>query len=254
MLNLGNHIDYYVNEFSRLIVENKTPSSKETAFYDFIKEIKKSNFLILEFLLYRNLKNKTINANSSLAEEYVKDNLKKFDEFSIKDMDNSHILLENFTIENEVNNNINSSIHNLLKEYLTPLKNRDLHTYSISLWKVMEHLKEEKETSNETTLINEDIKYPTEVIIERTNDIFNKKYYSLNEDDKNWIKIFDQTISENVKKDILDKFKSNAKSFLNENKIDDYQIVDEAIKKIESIELDSDDFEDRFFEIHYLIS
>lgn len=250
---------------ANLIVSNKLKNSyfdnklieesKKTAF-DFFDVVKNSPILQLEFKVFNNIENKHID-NDLIATRYIDSNIKLFEVYTINEIDAERNKLSKF-INKHVSNNsdidgkkiaLYNAIDNLIKESLSNYSDINVDTIHESFELILNHIKSPKSIPT----INEDVAEEiNEDVIEIAVDKFNEKYKMLNEDDRNLLKLLINS-NENEKKSILEAFKTESISMLeNSNNDTVKEKINAAIAKINEIKFSIDTVNNDIINLHEL--
>lgn len=233
-------LDNITNEF---ISESKLDKSKDLA-TRLIKTIKNSPVLINEFNVIKNIENKHIE-NDILATKFIDRNLATFSKFTTAEINEAHHQLVDFIVLESIEN-IDSkrvSLYNSINILINESKN-DINAVQDAYENVLKFIKENVATSQ---AINEsDIKIDESIdldeLINIATDKFNKKYSSLNEDEKKIVYTYVYGNEQN-KKDLFESLKeSNLKSLksLNTNGIEDK--INEALDKLNKMVYSDESF------------
>jgi len=217
--------DSYFN--NNLIEESK---GLTTQFFDIIKN---SPILQLEFKVYDNIENKNIE-NELIATRYIDNNIKLFEIYTNREIDDEYKKLENFLIEvdkidlNPEKTKLYESIDNLIRESLNDYNNINVDNIHESFIVVLNHIKSNKKQLVENIELNN----INENIIEIAINKFNEKYDNLNESDKKLLKKLIKS-SDDEKQNLLEEYKKDNLIIL-EN-IHNDNIKDKILKTIQKI-------------------
>jgi len=215
--------DSYFN--NNLIEESKKITS------NFIDVIKNSPILQLEFRVFNNIENKHIE-NDVTATRYIDQNIKLFEIYTIQEINEERKKLKPFVseIDDSGNNKIllYNAIDNLIKESLKDYSDVDVDCIHESFTTVLNHIKEPKKMLVE----NVEVQEINDNIIEIAVNKFNKKYESLNEDDRN---LFQKLITYNdkEKEELLEYYKDENLLIL--EKVNKDSVKDNILKAIQKI-------------------
>jgi len=174
---------------------------------DFFNVVKNSPLLQLEFNVFNNLDNKHID-DEVIATRYIDNNIKLFDIYTIEEIDKEREKLLPFIDENKIplNNKkveLYNAIDTLIEESLKDYNDVDVDAIHESFVIVLNHIKTPSKKINE----NLDIDMINEDIIEIAINKFNKKYETLNENDRILIQRL-STADEKDKEKLLETFKN----------------------------------------------
>ena len=196
-----------------LIVE-----SKKVAF-DFFEVVKKSPVLQLEFKVYNNIEGKHIE-NELFAKEYVDNNIKLFEVYTIEEIEAEHQKLYGFIQEEmfseltEANYNLEKvnlygAIDTLITESLKVSDKVDVDEIHEAFTLVFNHIKSPKAA----LLENVDVEPINEDVIEIAVGKFNEKYASLDEGDRDLLRTLIKSSTEE-KKELLETSKTETLAIL----------------------------------------
>ena len=235
--------DAYFN--SILIEESKIMTN------DFLDVIKNSPLLQLEFKVFNSIENKIIESEI-LAKDYIDEQIKLFEIYTIEEIDIEREKLIQFVSENVLpdDNKINlyHAIDNLINETLESPQNKDIDKMHESLVLVLEHIR----TPKKALLENVDVELINEDIIEIGVRKFNEKYKELNEDDKDLLKKLIK-LSDKEKESLLESMKSENLTILNGvDKKNAKDNIEKAINKINEMIYDKKDIDDNIIGLHEL--
>ena len=235
--------DAYFN--SILIEESKVMTN------DFLDVIKNSPLLQLEFKVFNSIENKIIESEI-LAKDYIDEQIKLFEIYTIEEIDIEREKLIQFVSENVLpdDNKINlyHAIDNLINETLESPQNKDIDKMHESLVLVLEHIR----TPKKALLENVDVELINEDIIEIGVRKFNEKYKELNEDDKDLLKKLIK-LSDKEKESLLESMKSENLTILNcVDKKNAKDNIEKAINKINEMIYDKKDVDDNIIGLHEL--
>ena len=179
------------NSFNTILSESiggKDLSSK-SLFKNYLKQIKESEILKTQFLIYKNIED-TVELNETNAIEFVKENIalmQKFTKEEILDANKnlaseipSSLALDNI-YENSKIKNLHENISKLILIKKSPNTVGEIVESTI---KVATYI-----NNNKTKIVNEDLGIPNSLIANIAVDKFNEKYESLNESDKTVVKL-----------------------------------------------------------------
>lgn len=215
--------DSYFN--NNLIEESKKITS------NFIDVIKNSPILQLEFKVFNNIENKHIE-NDVTATRYIDQNIKLFEIYTIQEINEERKKLKPFVseIDDSGNNKIllYNAIDNLIKESLKDYGDVDVDCIHESFTTVLNHIKEPKKMLVE----NVEVQEINDNIIEIAVNKFNKKYESLNEEDRG---LFQKliTYSDKEKEELLEYYKDENLLIL--EKVNKDSVKDNILKAIQKI-------------------
>jgi len=237
--------DSYFND--KLIEE-----SKKVAF-DFFDVVKSSPILQLEFKVFNNIENKHIDSDI-IATRYIDNNIKLFEVFTIDEINAERAKLNAFVNENSIPEDndkvlLYSAIDNLIKESLNDNENIDVDNIHESFTLVLNHIKEPKK---KTLVETAEVKHIDEDVIEIAVNKFNEKYESLNEDDRNLLKILIKS-TDKEKEALLETYKTESLTILEGiTKESAKDAIATSIQKIKEMMYKKDSVEDNIIRLHEL--
>jgi hypothetical protein len=231
--------------------DNLIEESKKTSF-DFLNVIKDSPILQLEFKVFNNIENKHAE-NEIAATRYIDNNIKLFEVYTINEIDKEREKLIPFISEdikyiNIFNEKLKlyNAIDTLITESLNDYNKVDVDAIHESFEIVLNHVKTPKKN------LVENVDVLNDEVIEIAVDKFNKKYESLNEDDKNLLhKLIKSTVKE--KEELLDVYKNESLTILeglNKESVKDN--VTKAIQKIKEMMFNPDKVDDDIISLYEL--
>jgi hypothetical protein len=215
---------------------------------DFFDVVKNSPILQLEFKVFNNLENKTIE-NELIATRYIDNNIKLFEVYTIGEIDAEREKLNEFldkgviTPENALLNpdkiQLYEAIDNLIRESLNDYDKIDVDNIHESFEFVLNHIKTLK---TQTLTEASEYKNVDEEVIEIAINKFNDKYDSLNESDKNLLKTLIKA-NKTEKQELLETYKSECLTILEgvgKNETEDKNAkIANAIRKIREMKYNS---------------
>lgn len=225
--------------------------SKKNAF-DFFDVIKKSPILQLEFKVFNNIEGKYIE-NDMFAKEYIDNNIKLFEIYTLDEVNAERIKLKKFINEDIINENdervkLYVAINNLIDESLKISDDVDVDKIHESFTFVFNHIKNPKKELIE----NIDVETINEDVIEIAINKFNKKYSSLNESDKDLLKTLIKSNNEE-KKSLLEIYKSDTLNILEGiNKENVQDNINKAIKKIKEMNYNQNNVDNNIIGLYEL--
>jgi len=238
----------YFND--KLIVE-----SKKVAF-DFFDVVKKSPILQLEFKVYNNIETKHIE-NELFAKDYLDNNIKLFEVYTIEEIEAERQKLNQFLTENaiptitEADYNLEkialyNAIDTLITESLKISDDVDVDAIHESFTLVFNHIKEPKKALVE----NVDVELLSEDVIEIAVGKFNQKYASLDENDRELLRTLIKS-SPKEKKTLLETSKTETLAILEGiNKENVQDNIAKAIQKIKEMVYNGKTVDDNIIGLH----
>ena len=238
----------YFND--KLIVE-----SKKVAF-DFFDVVKKSPILQLEFKVYNNIETKHIE-NELFAKDYLDNNIKLFEVYTIEEIEAERQKLNEFLTENviatitEADYNLEKvglydAINTLITESLKVSDDVDVDAIHESFTLDFNHIKEPKKVLVE----NVDVQPLNEDVIEIAVGKFNEKYASLDESDRGLLRTLIKSTTKE-KKTLLETSKTETLTILEGiNKENVQDNIAKAIQKIKEMVYNGKTVDDNIIGLH----
>lgn len=200
---------------------------------DFFDVVKSSPILQLEFKVFSNLENKTIE-NELVATRYIDNNIKLFEVYTIAEIDGERGKLSPFLSETQYpidgdRMRLYNAIDSLINESLNDYDKIDVDLVHESFEIVLNHIKSAKTQVIVETVENKEI---NEDVLEIAITKFNDKYNGLNESDKNLLK---RLIKSNgkEKQELLEEYKTECVTLL--EGVNKDSIEDRILKTIQKI-------------------
>lgn len=234
----------YFND--KLIIE-----SKKIAF-DFFEVIKSSPILQLEFKVFNSIESKHIE-NELFAKEYVDNNIKLFEVYTLDEIETERAKLNDFIGEdvlpvNDEKIELYNAINTLITESLKVSDEVDVDSIHESFTYVFNHIK----TPKKALLENVDVELINEDVIEIAVGKFNEKYSSLDENDRNLLRTLIKSTTKE-KKVLLETYKSETLSILEGIDKDNVQDnITKAIQKIKEMVYSKKNVDDNIIGLHEL--
>ena len=187
------------NVFNNLLIEGivKKDDTTKKLFKKYVKAIKESEILKTQFLVYSNIENK-IDSDSFSANIFVSENIKLMEKYKQSDILKENIKLKNI-LKSDVNklnedydlSKLHESISNLIFIKKTP---KNIDNVMAEIKNLTNHI-----TTNKAKTVTESIELPVGVLTNLMVDKYNKKYSTLEESDKETLKILIDNNVENKK-------------------------------------------------------
>jgi hypothetical protein len=238
MIGSGFKEDYVINESKTL--------------YDYVKTVKTSPILRLESKVFNNLENKHID-NDLLASRYIDNNIRLFEVYTLKEIEEEHKKLLPYINEeiDSFNNDkllLYNSIYTLIKESLNDYDKIDVDAIHESFTVVLNHIKQPKSKA----LDNVDVKPINEEVIAIAVDKFNEKYDVLDENEKSLLHTL-MTTKDDEKEQLLEYYKSEGLALLENNvNVNVKDNVLKAIQKINDMKYNKESFNDDIISLYEL--
>jgi len=246
------------NKLNKQYQDNKSIVESKKIVSDFFEIIKKSPVLQLEFKVFSNIEGKHIE-NDFFAKEYIDNNIKLFEIYSLDEISVERKKLNKFLRENvnsKLNNidysfekiNLYNAIDTLITESLKNSDEVDVDKIHESFTFIFNHIKTTKKQLVENISIdpiNEDV---LEIAVSK----FNEKYTILDENDKNLLKVLIKS-NDTEKNIILETYKTETLEILeglNKDNVKDN--ISKAIQKIKEMAFDKKNVDDNIIGLHEL--
>lgn len=231
--------------FNNTLIEE----SKKNAF-DFFDVVKKSPILQLEFKVFNNIESKHIE-NDIFAKEYIDNNIKLFEVYTLNEIEAERQKLKKFINEDILNEDdekvqLYVAISNLIDESLKISEDVDVDKIHESFTYVFNYIK----TPKKSLIENVDVEAINEDVIEIAVNKFNEKYASLDESDKELLKTLIKSNTKE-KKSLLENYKTetlNILEGLNKDNVQDN--INKAILKIKEMVYNKENVDDNIIGLH----
>lgn len=200
------------NSFNTILSESvgETRLESKTLFKGYLKQLRESDVLKTQFLIYKNIEDK-IEVNETKAIEFVKENIALMQKYTKEEILEANKLLESkipSSLENVYENDKLKTLHeNISTLILTKKAPNTVGTIVETILEVAQFIK-----TNETKVINEDLGIPNSLLSNIAVDKYNEKYVGLTESHKKAIVL----IMESDVAARLDFFKESIKGCLNQ--------------------------------------
>ena len=220
--------------------------------FDFFEVVKNSPVLQLEFKVFNNIEGKYID-NELFAKEYVDNNIKLFEVYTLEEIEAERAKLNYFISEDSIPvNNEKVQLYNSINTLITEsLKlNDDINVDDIheAFTYVFNHIK----TPKKPLLENVDVEVINEDIIEIAVGKFNEKYTSLNEDDKELLRTLIKSTTKE-KETLLETYKTDTLNILEGiDKVNVQDNITKAIQKIKEMAYNKKTVDDSIIGLHEL--
>jgi len=220
------------------------------SFLNYMKVIRKSPILQLEFKIYSDIEDKHIK-NDILIKEYIDKHIELFEIYSLKEIQAERAKLKPFISENIDDDSDKVKLYNaidmLITESLKVGNEVDVDGAHEAFTLVFNHIKTPKKSS-----LTEDVDVETmdEQVIEIAVDKFNEKYSNLAEDDGELLKtLINATPKE--KEDLLETYKTETLTILETvGDEDDKAKMVKAVQKIKEMVFNGKTVDDNIISLH----
>jgi hypothetical protein len=184
------------NTFNNLLSESlvtKNDKNKKL-FSSYLNEINKDEILKLQFLVYTNIENK-IEENYNKAIQFVNENINLFSKYDKKDIYKANKKLTNILKDVNYESSNNPLYENIMNLIFSNRLSENAYFISEGINNVIDSTNNIVDyiLNNKKEVINEGEVLPNSLLASVMVDKFNSKYASLNEEQKNILKIMIET-------------------------------------------------------------
>jgi hypothetical protein len=190
--NFGKIKSVFNNILSEGVIEKN--EAKKGLFKEYLKAIKEDEILKTQFLVYTNIENKVEN-DATKAIQFVKENIELFSKFTKKQiLESNHKLVQNILFEFEFQDERAELYENISTLIFTPRTPNTIDTIVEATSKVVEYI-----LNHKPKVVTEAIELPTSMISTMMVDKYNEKYASLDESEKQVLKVLIESTDEEKK-------------------------------------------------------
>jgi hypothetical protein len=190
--NFGKIKNVFNNILSEGVIEQN--ETKKGLFKEYLKAIKEDEILKTQFLVYTNIENKVEN-DATKAIQFVKENIELFSKFTKKQiLESNHKLVQNILFEFEFQDERAELYENISTLIFTPRTPNTIDTIVEATSKVVEYI-----LNHKPKVVTEAIELPTSMISTMMVDKYNEKYTSLDESEKQVLKVLIESTDEEKK-------------------------------------------------------
>jgi len=190
--NFGKIKSVFNNILSEGVIEKN--ETKKGLFKEYLKAIKEDEILKTQFLVYTNIENKVEN-DATKAIQFVKENIELFSKFTKKQiLESNHKLVQNILFEFEFQDERAELYENISTLIFTPRTPNTIDTIVEATSKVVEYI-----LNHKPKVVTEAIELPTSMISTMMVDKYNEKYASLDESEKQVLKVLIESTDEEKK-------------------------------------------------------
>jgi len=200
------------NTFNSILVESfvSKKENNKTLFKKYIKTIKENEALRTQFLVYTNIENK-IEENEFKANLFLQENLNLLNKFSKKDLMEANLkLAELISIQNEEDYDKKDLHENLSTLIFLNKTSKNIDAIIESTTNVIDFIK-----NNKLKVVTEKIDLPNSMITSIMVEKYNEKYSTLDESDKEILKVLIES-TEEEKQNLYAKTIKECISLINE--------------------------------------
>jgi len=237
------------NKLNESYINNKSIEESKKIAFNFLEVVKNSPILQLEFRVFNSIDGKVIESEV-LAKDYIDEQIKLFEVFTIEEIDAEREKLIPFISEETQPDNdkvkLYEAIDTVINETLESYENTDIDKMHDAFVLVLEHIR----TPKKALLENVDVEPLNEDVIEIAVGKFNEKYESLDESDKDLLKTLIKATTKE-KKALLETYKTETLAIL--EGIDKENVQDnitKAIQKIKEMVYDRKNVDDNIIGLH----
>jgi hypothetical protein len=235
MVNFGNVKSKLNKAYSQDLIENTDKYKK--LYEDFLKTIKSSPVLMLEYTIYENLKKHNLDYNESLR--FIEANISALSKIDKNELLNENKKLEKFDLKeielSEDKITLNKNIENVINESVFK-KITNVNKLHESVNFLIESLTKKDETRLEKTDNNFKISH----VFQFAKKKLEEKFSNLQQDEMEIISSFIKG-DEKKKKTVFENYKKSTKNFLlNEKDNISSEVLTETFDYIDSLEYDSE--------------
>lgn len=200
------------NSFNTILSESigGTDLKSKSLFKNYLKQIKESEILKTQFLIYKNIEDK-VEINETKAIEFVKENIALMQKYTKEEILGANELLESkipssLEVDNVYDSETIKDLHENISKLILTKKTPDTVGGIVeATLNVAKYI-----NNNETKVIKEDLGIPNSLLSNIAVEKFNEKYADLNESDKTVIKL----VFESDANDRCDFFNESIKTCL----------------------------------------
>lgn len=174
-----------------VIEKNET---KKGLFKEYLKAIKENEILKTQFLVYTNIENKVEN-DAAKATQFVKENIELFSKFTKKQiLESNSKLVQKIIFEIEADDERAELYENISTLIFTPRTPNSIDTIVEATSKIVEYI-----LDNKPKVVTEAIELPNSMLSTMMVDKYNEKYASLDESEKQILKVLIDSTDEEKK-------------------------------------------------------
>jgi hypothetical protein len=190
--NFGKIKSVFNNLLSEGMIEKN--ESKKGLFKEYLKAIKENEILKTQFLVYTNIENKVEN-DAAKATQFVKENIDLFSKFTKKQiLESNSKLVQKIVFEFEADDDRAELYENISNLIFTPRTANSIESIVESTSKVVDYI-----LNNKSKAIVEAIELPNSMLSTMMVDKYNEKYASLDESEKQVLKVLIESTDEEKK-------------------------------------------------------
>lgn len=247
MLNFGT----IKNKVSRLLSEaylNADPTQAENVYREYMRTIKSSPVLMLEYIVFKNLEKRDVTTNS--AHHFIDENVALFKRFKKSEIIAEHKKLKQFNTtsikQHDSNRVLNESIQNLILENAQTERTPNINKIHDAVMIVLESITTKTVQKDQTNTPKYSLKSFTAALKNKLAESYEK----LNEGEKNILSIL---LEKDVKKQekLFTDLKQKGAAFINESNIDE-DTRKQAMSEINSLEFKAETLAENVFKLYEL--
>jgi hypothetical protein len=238
-LNFGVLKNKVSNLLGEAYVNDSNLNEAKNVFTDFNNTISNSPILTLQYIIYKNLENKTIKEENS-AIRYIDENIVLINQYDKKDIINEIEKLKKFDFDKEIDTNKKSlfeAIQTMLLEASKGTRSTNVDKLHESFEFVLQHITSDKKehiTESSPKMIESNPFFTYKTVIKSAITKFNDKYSHLSEDERRILNILLENDS-TKKRELFDNLKTETIKILEEKSTDEDDEEKEKITKVTTI-------------------
>lgn len=198
--NFGKIKSVYNNILSEGVIEQN--ETKKGLFKEYLKSLKENEILKTQFLVYTNIENK-IESDVNKATQFVKENIELFSSFTKKQiLEANKKLVNNILFEKIIEDEKCTLFEDISKLIFTPKTPNTIETIVEATNNVVSYI-----LNNKPKEVSTPIELPNSMLSTIMVDKYNEKYSSLDESEKQVLKVLIESTEEDKKKVYINTLK-----------------------------------------------
>jgi hypothetical protein len=238
--NFGKIKSVFNNLLSEGVIEKN--ETKKGLFKEYLKAIKENEILKTQFLVYTNIENK-VEDDAAKATQFVKENIELFSKFTKKQiLESNSKLVQKIIFEFEADDERAELYENISTLIFTPRTPNSIDTIVEATSKVVEYI-----LNHKPKVVTEAIELPNSMLSTMMVDKYNEKYASLDESEKQVLKVLIDSTDEE-KKEVYSSTLRECINLINE-KLDtnDLEAKDKLLRVKDKLLNDKQEINEDFF-------
>jgi hypothetical protein len=238
--NFGKIKSVFNNLLSEGVIEKN--ETKKGLFKEYLKAIKENEILKTQFLVYTNIENK-VEGDAAKATQFVKENIELFSKFTKKQiLESNSKLVQKIIFEFEADDERAELYENISTLIFTPRTPNSIDTIVEATSKVVEYI-----LNHKPKVVTEAIELPNSMLSTMMVDKYNEKYASLDESEKQVLKVLIDSTDEE-KKEVYSSTLRECINLINE-KLDtnDLEAKDKLLRVKDKLLNDKQEINEDFF-------